>query len=144
MIHVYLHYFSIEILIIVPILLHHFFPSQAPDSDESSLENLEDIEPSLEDDWFVLDNPDSNFSKHSLLQQCFEEDQTETVPVPANNSSSIPTVGLHWEYGADLEEEPAHMEAPKVATVSEAAKSKFKTPIDSFMMMCPIYLCGKQ
>jgi hypothetical protein len=129
---------------ILPIILHHFLPSQAPDSDDSSIKifesNINEIEPTLEDDWVVFDNPDSNFSKSDLSQQCLEEDPSETEPVSAINSISIPTVGFHLEYGAEIEEEPVHKEAPKVATVNDAVKSKFKTPIDSFMMMCPISL----
>jgi hypothetical protein len=75
-----------------------------------------------------------------LSQQCFKEDPTETEPVSAINSRSIPTIWLNWEYGAEIEDEPVHKEAPKVTTVNDAMKSKFKTPIDSFMMMCPISL----
>jgi hypothetical protein len=29
---------------------------------------------------------------------------------------------LHWEYGAEIEEEPEHKEAPKEKTVNDAVK----------------------
>jgi len=129
---------------ILTIVRDHFIPSQAPDSDDSSIENFEtnmdEFEPTLEDDWVVFDNPDSNFSKSNLSQQCLEEEPTLTEPLSASNSSSIPTTGLHWEYGAEIEEEPVHNKAPKVTTVNDAVKSDFKTPIDCFMKMCPLSL----
>jgi hypothetical protein len=98
------------------------------------------IEPELENEWYLFSNQDSNFNKQNVLEQNVEEEDNYDANNSISNVGGIPEVGLHWEYGGEIDESDIPALATKTSTVKQDFLHKFRSPIDSFFMMCPICL----